>query len=579
MLGNVENNSGTMRARGAMRKRILHILLDTGSSHNFLSDKLSKLVSGELVAMDPLQVTIADGGQVCGEKMINNFSWTMQGHKFEANVILFPLAGCDLILGMHWLKTLGPIVWDCANLTMEFVLGGKKIKLEACNQPKNQLGGERQQQLKHLQTYCLQIAPWQDKMECYALNLEKETSITEEARLLLDEYLELTHETTDLPPERPGFDHAITLQEGANPVNICPYRYPAMQKTVIEELINDMLQKGVIQTSCLSFASPVVLVKKKDWGWRLCIDYHALNKLTVKNRYPIPLIEDLFDELGGAKLFSKLDLRSGYHQIRVLEKDRCKIAFQTHSGHFEFLVMPFGLSNAPATFQNVMNHIFKEFLLKFVLVFFDDILIYSKGGEEHLQHLKQVFEVLKQHSYVLNRKKCVLGASRIEYLGHFILEEGVSTDPRKIEAVTHWPTPKNIKQIRSFLGMTGYYRRFIKNYGTIAWPLTELLKRGGFKWNPKAEEAFKHLKEALASSPVLALPDLSKPFTIEADASQFGIGAVLMQDQHPIAYISKALSPKNQALSVYDKELLALVHAVGMWHSYLAIRPFVIRTD
>lgn len=330
-------------------------------------------------------------------------------------------------------------------------------------------------------------------------------------------------------------------------------------------------------TSSSPFSSPMVLVKKKDGGWRLCVDYRARNKLTIKNRYPIPLIEDLFDELGRARVFSKLDLKAGYHQIRVRDEDRFKTAFQTHLGHFEFLVMPFGLSNTPATFQNAMNYIFKEHLRKFILVFFDDILVYSSSCEEHLKHLRQVFEILKLHHYVVNKGKCVLASKRVEYLGHFISEEGVFTDPKKIKAITEWPAPRIVKQLRSFLGLSGYYRRFVKGYGSIARPLTELLKRGRFKCDLELEEAFQKLKEALSATSVLVLPDLSKPFTVEIDASQYGIGAVLMQERHPVAFISKTLSPRNQLLFVYDKELMALVHAVEKWHPYLSIQPFIIK--
>lgn len=213
------------------------------------------------------------------------------------------------------------------------------------------------------------------------------------------------------------------------------------------------------------------------------------------------------------------------------------------------------------------------------MVFFDDILIYSKNEDDHLKHLQKVFEILKHNQYVLNRGKYVFAARKIEYLGHYISAEGVSTDPRKMKIVSDWPTLRTVKQVRNFLGMTGYYRRFIKGYGTLARPLTNLLKRGGFKWDEATEDSFRGLKEALTSTLVLALPDLSKPFTVETDVSQYGIGAVLLQGGHLVAYISKALSPKNQLLSVYDKELLALIHAVEKWHLYLSIQPFVIKTD
>lgn len=266
----------------------------------------------------------------------------------------------------------------------------------------------------------------------------------------------------------------------------------------------------------------------------MCVDYRALNKLIVKNRYPIPLIEDLFDELGGSTVFSKLDLKSGYHHIRMRSKDSHKTTFQKHSGHFEFFVMPFGLTNAPSTFQNAMNSIFKEYLRKYVLVLFDDILVYSSNMREHLQHLRTVFDILKLHRYVVRKEKCTLAARRIEYLGHFISAEGVSTDPRKNIAVQECPALKNVKQLKNFLGLARYYRRFVRRYGAIAKSLTNLLKNGGYQ----------QLKKALTEAPMLALPDMKKPFVIKADASLTGIGAVLLQEQHPIYFISKTLSLK-----------------------------------
>jgi hypothetical protein len=397
-------------------------------------------------------------------------------------------------------------------------------------------------------------------------------------QILLSNYADVFATPKGLPPPRLQ-DHAIPLVEGSNPVKVRPYRYPHSQKSQIESMVHDMLQEGIIQPSTSHFSSPVLLIRKKDGSWRFCTDYRALNSITVKDGFPIPTVDELLDELFGATHFSKLDLRSGYHQIRVKPEDVHKTAFRTHQGLYEWLVMPFGLTNAPASFQSLMNTVFKQQLRKSVLVFFDDILVFSPSWSSNLLHLVEVLLLLRQHCLFAKLSKCSFGNSKVEYLGHVVSGSGVEMDQSKIQAIIDWPYPKNLKQLRGFLGLTGYYRHFIKGYAAIASPLTALLKKDCFKWDAAAYVAFDDLKAAITQAPVLALPDFTQPFILETDASGSGIGAVLSQGKHPIAYFSKKLSIRMQKQSAYVRELYAISEAIAKFRHYLIGHKFTIRTD
>jgi hypothetical protein len=354
---------------------------------------------------------------------------------------------------------------------------------------------------------------------------------------LLHNYESLFQPLATLSPSR-FCDHSIPLIEGARPVSIRPYRFSPTMKDEIESQVAEMLQTGLIQHSTSAFSSPVLLVKKKDNACRFCVDYRHLNALTVKSKYPVPIIDELLDELFGASWFSILDLRASFHQILLKQGEAHKTAFQTHMGHYEFQEMAFGLTGPLGTFQKSMNHTLSPLLRKCALVFFDDIPVYSGSLDDHINHLQQVFQLLAQDTWKVKLSKCKFAQQQVSYLGHVVSAQGVSTDPMKIQAIATWPEPSCLKELRSFLGLAGYYRKFIRHFGVICQPLTALLKKGAlFVWTSDHVVAFRTLQTALSQSPVLALPDFAATFFIETDASVVGVGVVLMQKGHPLAFL------------------------------------------
>ncbi|CAI5474719.1 unnamed protein product [Closterium sp. Yama58-4] len=386
-----------------------------------------------------------------------------------------------------------------------------------------------------------------------------------------------------LPPSR-AVDHRIELEPGSRPVAKPQWRLSPAETEEMTQQVRHFLAQGFIQPSRSPWAAPILFAPKKDGGLRMCIDYRALNATTVKNKFPVPRVEDLLDAVQGARVFSKIDLRSGYHQIRVVPEDQHKTAFRTKQGLYEFRVLPFGLTNAPATFQTLMNTVLSEFLGSFVVVYLHDILIFSKSKEEHVQHLQKVFEVLRREKLYAKQSKCEFFLPEVEFLGHVVSASGVRTDPKKITAVQDWVAPTSVKELQSFLGFANYYRHFVQGYASIASPLTDLLRKGvEYVWGPAQQQAFEQMKQSLTSSPTLSYPDPTRPYVVVTDASDQAIGAVLLQDQgrglQPIAYESRKLRGAELNYPIHDKEALAIIHAYKVWRCYLEGADSVIRTD
>ena len=372
--------------------------------------------------------------------------------------------------------------------------------------------------------------------------------------------------------------HKISISQ-KRPIKIRPGRMPKSKREEGEKEIKRMLDQGIIVPSKSPWAAPVVLVKKKDGSIRVCTDFRQLNKITIKDSYPLPRIDDSLDALSGSVWFSTLDLASGFWQVEMDPKDQEKTAFATTGGLYEYKVLPFGLANAPATFERLMEQVLMGLHWQTCLVYLDDIIVFSKTFETHLVRLEEVIDRIGAAGLKLSPKKCRLFQSEVVFLGHVVSKDGISTDPSKIEAVHSWPKPKSVKEVRSFLGLCSYYRKFVQGFADKAKPLHELTQKDkSFIWSEDCQRSFESLKTALTSSSILAYPDADGDFILDTDASGVGIGAVLSQIQ-VIAYYSRTLSQPERQYCVTRRELLALVAAVKQFHIYLYGRKVTVRTD
>jgi hypothetical protein len=407
--------------------------------------------------------------------------------------------------------------------------------------------------------------------------LEQHTVDPVRLQAVLDKYRHICVDKlpVGLPPVRLEKEVA-PLEPGAAPTCRPMFRYSTAELAEMERQVKELLAQGLIQPSSSPFGAPVLFVKKKGGELRMCIDYRALNRITVKNRYPLPRIDDLLDRVRGAKVFSSVDLCSAYHQCRLVDSDVPKSAFRTPFGHFEFRVLSFGLTNAPAHFQASINRCFDDSSFrKFCCVYLDDILVFSRSAEEHLQHLDAVFARLAAEQFYVKLRKCEFNKRQVQFLGHLVSAEGIRPDPAKVRTVLEWPQPKDVHELRSFLGLANYFRKFILAYGVIAAPLNALTTHFRTAWTDQELAAFQAVKEALSSDTCLAVPNPDAPFDVFCDASLMGIGAVLVQEGRPVAFESRKYIPAERNYTTTEQELLSVVHAFKTWRCYLDGAPQV----
>ncbi|KAL0543546.1 hypothetical protein IC582_018644 [Cucumis melo] len=549
------------------------VLFDSGSSHSFIS---STFVLHARLEVEPLQhalsVSTPSGECMLSKEKVKTCQIEIAGHVIEVTLLVLDMLDFDVILGMDWLAANHASI-DCSRKEVTFNSPSRasfKFKGEGSRSLPQVISAIRASKLLSQGTWGI-LASVVDTREA-------DVSLSSEP--VVRDYPDVfPEELPGLPPHR-EVEFAIELEPGTVPISRAPYRMAPAELKELKVQLQELLDKGFIRPSVSPWGALVLFVKKKDGSMRLCIDYRELNKVTVKNRYPLPRIDDLFDQLQGATVFSKIDLRSGYHQLRIKDEDVPKTTFRFRYGHYEFIVMSFGLTNAPAVFMDLMNRVFREFLDTFVIVFIDDILIYSKTEAEHEKHLRMVLQTLRDNKLYAKFSKCEFWLKQVSFLGHVVSKAGVSVDPAKIEAVTGWTRPSTVSEVRSFLGLAGYYRRFVENFSRIATPLTQLTRKGApFVWSKACEDSFQNLKQKLVTTPVLTVPDGSGSFVIYSDASKKGLGCVLMQQGKVVAYASRQLKSHEQNYPTHDLELAAVVFALKIWRHYLYGEKIQIFTD
>jgi Reverse transcriptase (RNA-dependent DNA polymerase)/RNase H-like domain found in reverse transcriptase/Integrase zinc binding domain/Chromo (CHRromatin Organisation MOdifier) domain/Retroviral aspartyl protease len=586
------------------------VLLDSGATHNFISAEFAS--ANRLHVAAPVQaytVKLASGDTVALQGQCT-FKLSMQSFSGTVTALVMPelLPQTDLILGDEWLRsqkaqlcfatgtcrlqkgnrvrTLSLSDGDLPQTEDQIIHHLLASMLAAHLPPAIITGKQAQKAIRHGATHFTVLVQHEsadsscNTMMCAPKGVRQtaQASVAAaseqegEIQKLLDKYKGVF---ADLPPGLPpvrNTAHTIPLEPGSVPPAKRLYRLSPAELVEVKRQIADLLAKGFIEPSTGPYGSPILFVQKADGSLRMVIDYRALNKITRKNRFPIPRVEDLFDSLQGARVFSTLDLQSGYHQIRIADEDVEKTAFVTPIGSFQFRVLAFGLSNSPAIFSKVMADIFKDCIGKFACIYMDDVLLYSKNEKEHLEHLEIVLKLLQKHKLYAKLSKCSFQKQSLKFLGHIVSDKGIQVDESKVAVINEWPRPQTVKEVRSFLGLANYFRRFVQGYSSLVAPmiqLTKLVTMQPTDWTERCEQSFKDVKMLLTNAPVLAVPNPALPYIVISDASINGTGALLMQEGKVCAYASKKFTPAERNFTTTEQELLGVIHALQAWRCYL----------
>ena len=600
-------------------------MIDSGGTHNFIDTDFSLIHALPTYPMSqPSRLLMADGNDSKGGLVSHEISLpiVIGPHSETTTFSVTKLGGYPIVLGLPWLKEHDPhIHWSQHQITFgsshclshcqvsepctipalpshPSAQRPSKVPRSTSASPKSTVKSKSpvKSQLSSDPKTSIAI-PKVSLINSAALNMCMRLPDSQLYRLCISEIQEPTETTTDpdlskipseyhefsdvfskseahkLPEHRP-YDLKIPLQEGTTPPFGPVYNLSPLELEVLRKYIDDNLKKGFIKHSQSPAGAPILFVKKSDGSLRLCVDYRGINKITIKNRYPLPLIPELLDKVGKAKYFTGLDMRDGYHLLRMGVGEEWKTAFCSRYGLFEYNVVPFGLCNAPAAFQHLMNDVLREYLDDFLVIYLDDILIYSNTKSEHQHHVRLVLQRLREAGLYVKPEKCQFAVSEVSFLGYLISANGIRMDPKKVEAVTSWPTPQSQHDIQVFLGFANFYRRFIKEYSRTVSPITALLKKDvTFNWNQEADTAFRYLKTSFTTAPVLRHFDRSRPAILEADASNEALGGTVSQydDQgilHPCAFHSRKFTPPERNYEIYDKEMLAIVECMDIWRYY-----------